>query len=166
MLLDGEKRLAASQEEPEATVTTDHMALHAHNNTNTNNHNTKAEKANTSHHSRVFSPEGWKLVFSPPQLYNFENFLQNYLLTYFLNCIYIPSDKAEEEKRKPKVCLVLPGYMQKLKKSINLLKTNCLVKISSRSARFKRLADKRNICIVYENEPSLKKLICRTKISK
>jgi len=40
-----------------------------------------------------------------------------------------------------------------------------VAKIGSRAARFKRLADVHNICIVYENEPSIKKLIVRTKIS-
>ena len=88
------------------------------------------------------------------------------MLTYFLKCIYVSSEKADEERRKPKVCLVLPGYMQKLKKDINFLKTNCIMKIGNRSTRFKKLADVQNICIVYENEPSLKKLICRTKIQK
>jgi len=91
------------------------------------------------------------------------------LLIYFLIYIYVSSEKEKEkeaEKRKPKVCLVLPGYMQKLKKPINFLKKSCLTKIGSRYARFKRLADKRNICIVYQNEPSIKKLICRTRINK
>jgi len=88
------------------------------------------------------------------------------LLIYFLIYIYVSPEKAEEEKRKPKVCLVLPGYMQKLTKPINFLKKSCVAKIGSRYARFKRLADARNICIVYQNEPSIKKLICRTKINK
>jgi len=89
------------------------------------------------------------------------------LLTYFLIYIYVSSEKEKEaEKEKPKICLVLPGYMQKLKKPINFLKKSCLTKIGSRYARFKRLADKRNICIVYQNEPSIKKLICRTRINK
>ena len=39
------------------------------------------------------------------------------------------------------------------------------MKIGSRPARFKRLAETQNICVVYENEPSIKKLIVRTKIS-
>ena len=78
-------------------------------------------------------------------------------------CIYVSSEEAEE-KRKRKICLVLPGYMQRLKKPIDLLKKRCVAKIGSRAARFKRLADARNICIVYKNEPSIKKLIVRTKI--
>jgi len=78
-------------------------------------------------------------------------------------CIYVSSEEAEE-KRKRKICLVLPGYMQRLKKPINLLKKRCEAKIGSRFARFKRLADANNICIVFENEPSIKKLIVRTKI--
>ena len=78
-------------------------------------------------------------------------------------CIYVSSEEAEE-KRKKKICLVLPGYMQRLKKPIDLLKKRCVAKIGSRAARFKRLAEAHNICIVYENEPSIKKLIVRTKI--
>ena len=78
-------------------------------------------------------------------------------------CIYVSSEEAEE-KRKRKICLVLPGYMQRLKKPINLRKKKCEAKIGSRFARFKRLADANNICIVFENEPSIKKLIVRTKI--
>ena len=78
-------------------------------------------------------------------------------------CIYVSSEEAEE-KRKREICLVLPGYMQRLKKPIDLLKKRCVAKIGSRAARFKRLAEAHNICIVYENEPSIKKLIVRTKI--
>ena len=74
------------------------------------------------------------------------------------------SEEAEE-KRKWKICLVLPGYMQRLKKPIDLLKKSCIAKIGSRAERFKRLADSNNICIVFENEASIKKLIVRTKIS-
>ena len=55
--------------------------------------------------------------------------------------------------------------MQKLKKSIDFLKKLYILKIGSRSAKFKRLAETQNICVVYENEPSIKKLIVRTKIS-
>ena len=78
-------------------------------------------------------------------------------------CIYVSSEEAEE-KRKRKICLVLPGYMQRLKKPIDLLKKRCVAKIGSSATRFKRLADAHNIFIVYENEPSIKKLIVRTKI--
>ena len=75
MLLDGEKCLATSQEEPEAAVIPDHTALHTNNN---NNHNTTNQcRANISHHSRVLSPEGWNLVFSPPQRCIIEKSLQN-----------------------------------------------------------------------------------------
>ena len=80
-------------------------------------------------------------------------------------CIYVSSEEAEEKiKIKRKICLVLPGYMQRLKKPIDLLKKSCLAKIGIRTARFKRLADSHNICIVYENDPSIKKRIVRTKI--
>ena len=79
--------------------------------------------------------------------------------------IYVSSESAEKIKRKLKICLVLPGYMQKLKKSIDFLKKLYILKIGSRSAKFKRLAETQNICAVYENEPSIKKLIVRTKIS-
>ena len=78
MLLDGEKSLAASQEEPEAAVMPDHTALHANNNNTNNNHNTTNQsRANISHHSRVFSSEGWNLVFSPPWLCIIEKSLQD-----------------------------------------------------------------------------------------
>ena len=80
-------------------------------------------------------------------------------------CIYVSSEAAEKTKRKQKICLVLPGYMQKLKKSIDFLKESYIVKIGSRSERFKRLAETQNMCIVYQNEPSIKKLIVRTRIS-
>ena len=81
-------------------------------------------------------------------------------------CTYVSSEEAEEKrKRKRKICLVLPGYMQRLKKPINLLKKRCKAKIGRRAARFKRFADANNICIVYENELIIKKLIVRTKIN-
>jgi hypothetical protein len=67
-------------------------------------------------------------------------------------CIYVFSEEAEEKrKRKRKICLVLPGYMQRLKKPIDFLKKSCISKIGSRAERFKRLADSNNICIVYKN---------------
>ena len=79
-------------------------------------------------------------------------------------CIYGSSEAAEKTKRKQKIFLVLPGYMQKLKKSIDFLKKSYIVKIGSRSERVKRLAETQNIRIVYQNEPSIKKLIVRTRI--
>ena len=64
----------------------------------------------------------------------------------------------------PRICLLLPGYMQKMKKSIDFLKKKCVAKIARRSRRFGKLADTHNICVVYSNEKSIKKLIVRTKI--
>ena len=79
MLLDGEKSLAASQEETEDAAIPVHKALHANNNTNIIiNNNTNQNRANASRHSRVLSPEGWNLVFSPPQLCTIEKSLQNF----------------------------------------------------------------------------------------
>ena len=75
MLLEGEKRLAASQGETEDADIPVHRALHANN--NNNNNTTNQNKANASRHSRVLSPEGWNLVFSPPQLCIIEKSLQN-----------------------------------------------------------------------------------------
>ena len=112
-----------------------------------------------------FLPKVGTLSSPLPDFAFFEKFLRNYLLTHFLICIYVSSEEAEQSKRKQKICLVLPGYMQKLKKSIDFLKKSCKQKIGSRSARFKRLADTQNICIVYQNEPSIKKLLVRTKIA-
>ena len=65
----------------------------------------------------------------------------------------------------PKICLVLPGYMQTLRKPINSLKKQLVAKIAKTSARFCRLADANNICVVYNNEPNFKKLFVRTKIA-
>ena len=61
--------------------------------------------------------------------------------------------------------MVLPGYMQTLRKPINYLKKQFLAKIAKRSSRFSRFADANNICVVYNNEPSFKKLFVRTKIA-
>ena len=112
-----------------------------------------------------FLPKVGTLSSPLPGLAFSEKFLQNYLLTHFLMCIYVSSEEAKESKRKQKICLVLLKYMQKLKKPIDFLKKRCVQKIGSRSARFKRLADTQNICIVYQNEPSIKKLLVRTKIA-
>ena len=51
--------------------------------------------------------------------------------------------------------MVLPGYMQKLKKSIDFIKKKYIAKISKRSAKFSKLADTDNICIVYSNKSNL-----------
>jgi len=83
MLLDGEKILTASQEETEDVAIAARRARLENNTTNNNNHNTNPSKAIASRHSRVLSPEGWNLVFSPPQLCIIKKSLQNYLLTYF-----------------------------------------------------------------------------------
>ena len=62
-------------------------------------------------------------------------------------CVYVSSEEAEQTKRKRKICLVLPGYFQKLKKSIDFLKKIYILKIGIRSARFKRfLQNKKYIC--------------------
>jgi len=76
MLLDGEKILTASQEETEDVAIAARRARLENNTTNNNNHNTNPSKAIASRHSRVLSPEGWNLVFSPPQLCNIEKSLQ------------------------------------------------------------------------------------------
>jgi len=76
MLLDGEKILTASQEETEdAAIAVRRARLD--NNTN-NNNIINQSKANASRHSRFLSPEGWNLVFSPPQLCTIEKSLQNF----------------------------------------------------------------------------------------
>ena len=72
---------------------------------------------------------------------------------------------SRKDKAKAEDLFSSAGYMQKLKKSIDFLKKSYILKIGSRSARFKKLAETQNICIVYENEPSIKKLIARTNIS-
>jgi len=74
---------------------------------------------------------------------------------------------SELQKTKPKqrLCLVLPGYMQKVKRSMDSHLKKTLAKFSSRSKRFAKLAEEVNICIVLENERNIKKLLVRTKIS-
>ena len=67
--LDGERILRASQGEAEAVAMLDPMA---HTLNSTTNRNT----ANISRHSRILSPEGWNLVFSPPRLCTFKKSLQ------------------------------------------------------------------------------------------
>ena len=69
LLLDGERSLRALQGEAEAAAMLDLTAHHRNNTTNRN-------MANVSRHSRVLSPEGWNLVFSPPRLCTFKKSLQ------------------------------------------------------------------------------------------
>ena len=72
MILDGERVYASSQEEirDEATsALTALNALNSINNNSTNNATNPDNRAETSRHSRVTSPEGWILVFSPPRLF-------------------------------------------------------------------------------------------------
>ena len=72
MILDGKRTYASSQEEigNEATsALTALNALNSINNNSTNNATNPDNRAETSHHSRVTSPEGWILVFSPPRLF-------------------------------------------------------------------------------------------------
>ena len=66
MMLDGEKALAASQEEAKAEDILARTELLAHNNNNNSHHTDPRNTAGISHHSRVLSSEGWNLVFSPP----------------------------------------------------------------------------------------------------
>ena len=61
--------------------------------------------------------------------------------------------------------MVLPGFMMKEKKEIDLLTKTLLSKISNRSKKFKKLVEITNICVVFQNEKNLKKLIVRTKIT-
>ena len=82
MILDGEKALAASQEEAKAEDIPALTELLAHNlnNNSTNNNNRHTDPRNTagtSRHSRVLSIEGWNLVFSPPWLCIYQKTLVN-----------------------------------------------------------------------------------------
>ena len=55
--------------------------------------------------------------------------------------------------------------MQKLKKSIDFLKKKYAAKIAERSARFRRLADTHNICVVYQNKPNLKSCLLEQRFA-
>ena len=103
VILDGERMWAASQEETEAVGTTVGLA---HSNSTNNNITNQDSMAKISRHSRTLSPEGWNLVFSPPRLCIFKKSLQNFANIFF-NLHLCPFRKAVEERRKPKVCLVL-----------------------------------------------------------
>ena len=82
MMLDGEKALAASQEEAKAEDIPARTELLTHNlnNNSTNNNNRHTDPRNTagtSRHSRVLSSEGWNLVFSPPWFCIYQKILVN-----------------------------------------------------------------------------------------
>ena len=66
-------------------------------------------------------------------------------------------------KTKQRCCLVLPGYMQKVKKSMDFMMKKVIVKFASKSKKFAKLAANTNICIVLENKRSFKKLLVKTK---
>ena len=69
-----------------------------------------------------------------------------------------------ELKMKQRCCLVLPGYMQKMKKSLDFLTKSSIAKFAGRSKNFAKLANSTNISIVFENEKNFKKLFVKTKI--
>ena len=69
-----------------------------------------------------------------------------------------------QKKPRQRVCLILPGYMQKVKRSMDFYLKKSVAKFSCRSKRFAQLAADVNICIVLENERNLKKLLVKTKI--
>ena len=70
-----------------------------------------------------------------------------------------------QKKLRQRICLILPGYMQKVKRSMDFILKKSIAKFSCRSKRFAQLAANVNICIVLENERSLKKLLVKTKIA-
>ena len=74
------------------------------------------------------------------------------------------SESQQLLKTKQKCCLVLPGYMQKAKKAMDVLLTKSVAKFTSRSKKFAKLAADIDICIVLENEHNFKKLFVQTKI--
>ena len=61
--------------------------------------------------------------------------------------------------------MVLPGYMQKVKKSMDFFLKKTLAKFACKSKKFAKLIEDNNICIVLENKRIIKKLLVRTKIT-
>ena len=59
---------------------------------------------------------------------------------------------SQNSGKKQRCCLVLPGFMMKKKKEIDLLTKTLLSKISNRSKNFKKLVETTNICVVFQNE--------------
>ena len=95
MILDGERALAASQEEPEVVATSGRTAPHA---LNINNRTNSNNLTNPDYLSKVGT-----LSSLLPGFAFFEKFLRNYLLAHFLMCVYVSSEEAEKEKRKQKI---------------------------------------------------------------
>ena len=62
-------------------------------------------------------------------------------------------------KTKQRCCLVLPGYMQKVKKYVDFMMKKVIVKFVCKSKKFAKLYANTNICNVLENERSFKKLL-------
>ena len=83
---------------------------------------------------------------------NAENILYNVNLYFF-------SESPKMTNTKQRVCLVLPGYMQKVKKPMDMLFDESLTKFLCKSERFAKLAEDLNICIILENKHSIKKLL-------
>ena len=82
-----------------------------------------------------------------------------YFLQYeFIFLFRIPKMLTTEQR----VCLVLPGYMKKLKKPMDLCMKKSFAKFSKSFATF---AEDINICIFLENECNFKKLRVTTKIA-
>ena len=82
----------------------------------------------------------------------------------FLQCGFIFLSESSQ-KSMQRCCLVLPGFMQKVKKSMDFLLKKTVVKFASKFKKIAKLAANYNICIVLENERSFKKLFVKTKIA-
>ena len=54
--------------------------------------------------------------------------------------------------------------MKKMKKAIDHHANYTIAKIAKRSKTFSKVIASTNICVVYENEKSLKKLFVKTKV--
>ena len=80
------------------------------------------------------------------------------MLTHFLQYEFIPF------QAKQKCCLVLPGYLHKMKKAIDFFTKSSLAKFAKKSKKFAALAEATNISVVFENEKNLKKLFVKAKL--
>ena len=66
-------------------------------------------------------------------------------------------------KTKQRVCSVLPGYMQKVKKPMDLCMKKALAKFSCKSKSFATLAEDINICIVWKTSATSKSCLLQQK---